>query len=169
MMNREMGRFRGWAVAVAVGAISGALGCGGSTDVDSSGGDASSGHDASGDAQPDAGNDGQTPSDVTVNDGQGPGCPLPPGDYASCESDNDCATAAGGCYCGPQPVYGVSKTHVAAVAACEAEAAASCMLGCMNQPWQVADDGQENPDGGTIKVHCVPWDGGPKSCKTYLE
>ena len=149
-------------------------GCGGTSEAadvhsDASTSDATTGSDASGDTTTgsdaiasDAGPEGS--ADAPVSE-----CPLPPGDYTSCASDDDCAFVAAGCYCGPQPVYGVSKSALGAVGKCEGEAAANCMLGCMNQPWHVTDDGAEDVDGGAIKVRCVPGDGGAKSCRTYLE
>ena len=96
-------------------------------------------------------------------------CPLPPIDTSACVSDVDCTTAARGCYCGQQPVVGVSLGYADAVRRCEAEAAGRCALGCPVALGQVAQDGQSPGDGGAIAVRCERVDGGAgSSCRTYV-
>lgn len=96
-------------------------------------------------------------------------CPLPPIDTASCASDSDCTTVARGCYCGQQPVNGVSRTYAAAVARCEDEARMHCALGCPIALGQVAQDGRSVTDGGTIAVRCVHSDASSVgACTSYV-
>lgn len=84
----------------------------------------------------------------------GPTCPTYTDADKACVSVADCATVALGCYCGSQPVVGVSKTLSDLANACEADAASQCELGCVSGPGQVAEDGNNNADGGTITVKC---------------
>ncbi|MBI5516278.1 MAG: hypothetical protein HY909_21005 [Deltaproteobacteria bacterium] len=95
-----------------------------------------------------------------------PVCPVP-GDTTSCALDGDCAMVARGCYCGQQPVEGVTRGAFAAVAACEAVAAGSCALGCANMPGQRAQDGRSADDGGVLAVRCAR-DGGAGACQTFV-
>ncbi len=81
-------------------------------------------------------------------------CPAYDDTGKACSTAGDCTTVARGCYCGGQPVIGISKSIGAAAAACESDAAAHCALGCANFPGQVAEDGKNNVDGGTITVLC---------------
>jgi hypothetical protein len=101
----------------------------------------------------------------TARDGA-PVCPVP-GDITSCALDGDCAMVARGCYCGQQPVEGVTRGAFAAVAACEAVAAGSCALGCANMPGQRAQDGRSADDGGVLAVRCAR-DGGTGACQTFV-
>jgi hypothetical protein len=87
--------------------------------------------------------------------GDGASCPMT---YSmtdkACATVADCTTVAVGCYCGAQPVIGIAKSISALATACEAESAKTCARGCANSPGQVAEDGQNADDGGTIVVKC---------------
>lgn len=72
----------------------------------------------------------------------------------TCNTASDCTTIAKGCYCGAQPVIGIAKTSAAAAQACEANAGSHCGLGCANFPGRVAEDGNNDADGGAIEVLC---------------
>ena len=72
----------------------------------------------------------------------------------ACNTASDCTTIAKGCYCGAQPVIGISKSAAAAATACEMKASSQCALGCANSPGRVAEDGANDVDGGTIQVLC---------------
>ncbi len=71
-----------------------------------------------------------------------------------CTDESDCAMVARGCYCGAQPVLGISKSSLAAAEACEAAARKTCALGCPNAPGRVSEDGKSDLEGGTISVRC---------------
>ncbi len=95
-------------------------------------------------------------------------CPLPPINTAACTRDSECATAARGCYCGQQPVFGVNVTYRAAVLACEEESQRRCALGCPVTSGQLAQDGQSVAPGSTATVRCVVPDGGTSGeCRTF--
>ncbi len=120
--------------------------------------------DAATDAATDVASDaqGDVASDVAA-------CPLPPIDTSACSVDGDCASVARGCYCGRQPVFGVSRTYLAAVARCEEEARMHCALGCPVMQGQMAQDGRSVTDGGTIAVRCERSDASSVgSCRTYV-
>lgn len=72
----------------------------------------------------------------------------------ACATASDCTTIAKGCYCGAQPVIGISRTAASAATACEMNAASHCALGCANFPGRVAEDGMNDVDGGAIQVQC---------------
>ena len=123
-----------------------------------------------GDGGPDGSttNDGATSSDGAPNDGASSSDGAPSGDaglacgqlggsYESakaCATVSDCTTVARGCYCGAQPVIGIAKSSSSLAQACESKAASQCGLGCANFPGEVAEDGANNVDGGTITVLC---------------
>lgn len=104
--------------------------------------------------------DASPPDSATVDAGVDGGfvCGALGGTYAggvkACASAGDCAMIARGCYCGAQPVIGISKAHLAAAEACEAAARRSCALGCPNAPGRVAEDGRNDLEGGTLAVAC---------------
>lgn len=101
------------------------------------------------------GGGGTTDGSVTTDGGaDAASCPAYDDTNKACTTASDCTTVARGCYCGAQPVIGISKSIGAAAATCEANAAAHCALGCANFPGQVAEDGKNNADGGTITVLC---------------
>jgi hypothetical protein len=81
----------------------------------------------------------------------------------ACTTASDCTTVARGCYCGAQPVIGISKSASAAASACEAMAGSQCALGCPNSPGHVAEDGANDTNGGAIEVLCDA-----KRCHTVL-
>ena len=81
----------------------------------------------------------------------------------ACTTASDCTTVARGCYCGAQPVIGISKSASAAASACEAMAGSKCALGCPSSPGHVAEDGANDADGGAIEVLCDA-----KRCHTVL-
>ena len=72
----------------------------------------------------------------------------------ACKTASDCTTIARQCYCGAQPIIGISKTAAPAATACEMMAGSQCALGCANFPGRVAEDGSNDVDGGTIEVLC---------------
>ncbi len=74
--------------------------------------------------------------------------------HKTCATASDCGMIGRGCYCGSQPILGISKAFLAAADACELKVAKSCALGCPNAPGRVAEDGRNDIDGGTIKVLC---------------
>lgn len=141
--------------AVVLSACAGVYACGGSTTVGTGdgGADASVGNDGSGGADGAATADGGGDEGGTDVDGAA-ACPAYDDTNKACITAADCTTVARGCYCGGQPVIGISKSIGAIAAACEAEAGAHCGLGCANFPGQVAEDGKNNVDGGTIAVLC---------------
>ena len=107
--------------------------------------------------------------DVSTDTGDAPtNCPLPPLDYSACTTDSDCAMYAAGCYCGQQPVSGVSVSNLAAVTRCEDFARMHCALGCAVMEGRAAQDGRSVTDGGTIAVRCEATDAGARSCRTYV-
>jgi hypothetical protein len=81
----------------------------------------------------------------------------------ACNTASDCTTVARSCYCGAQPVIGISKSASAAATACEAMAGSQCALGCANFPGRMAEDGANDGDGGAIEVLCDA-----KRCHTVL-
>jgi len=87
--------------------------------------------------------------------GDGASCPMTytTADKA-CTTVADCTTVAIGCYCGAQPVIGIAKSISALATACELQSGMTCARGCANSPGQVAEDGQNAEDGGTIVVKC---------------
>jgi hypothetical protein len=84
----------------------------------------------------------------------GGACPQYTMSDKTCMTPADCTTVAKGCYCGSQPVIGISKSISTLAASCEAENAKTCALGCANFPGQQAEDGNTTNDGGTIAVLC---------------
>jgi hypothetical protein len=78
-----------------------------------------------------------------------------PGSYSkSCTTVADCTTVAKGCYCGKQPIVGISSGAAKVANTCEQNNQSHCALGCANQAGQVAEDGKSTDDGGTIQVRC---------------
>ncbi len=128
--------------------------CGGTT-TDLGGGGADGGVHADGSSNA----DGASDTDGAATDGAAGtdgalACPAYDDTGKACSTAADCTTVARGCYCGGQPVIGISKSIGAAAAACESDAAAHCALGCANFPGQVAEDGKNTVDGGAITVLC---------------
>lgn len=150
--------------AIAACALASFIACGGTTSTSSGGVSDASADGASSDG---ASTDGASTDGASVDaggDGSDTQCTLLGGTYdKTCGTAADCTTVARGCYCGAQPVIGIAKSAAAAAQACEAKAGRDCALGCANFPGQVAEDGQNNVDGGTIDVAC---DG--NQCKTFL-
>lgn len=94
---------------------------------------------------------------VSADAGAGEGgaaCPTYTDADKTCVSVADCATVAVGCYCGSQPVVGISTTLSDLANACETDAANHCALGCASGPGQVAEDGKNALDGGKLTVKC---------------
>jgi len=90
-----------------------------------------------------------------------------PAGAAVCTVDADCTTVTVGCYCGPQPVNGISRQYAKDAQACEDDAASKCALGCLVEFKMLAQDGQKADPGATIAVHCDRA-GGTGTCKSYL-
>jgi hypothetical protein len=100
---------------------------------------------------------GGTDGGGSTDDGggaDGAACPQYKDADKACMTAADCTTVAKGCYCGSQPVIGISKSISALADACETSNAMNCALGCANFPGQIADDGKTTNDGGTITVLC---------------
>ena len=91
-------------------------------------------------------------------------CPAYDDTGKACMTAADCGMVSKGCHCGAQPVIGVSKSILGDAIACEADAMAHCALGCPSMPGQIAEDGKNNQDGGTITVLCDM-----KKCHTVLQ
>jgi hypothetical protein len=143
-----------------LGLAAGAFGgCVAGSSLDSGDGGVEAGSDA-------ASSDGASSADGATNDAassdggatdSGLACGQLGGNYESakaCSTAADCTTVARGCYCGAQPVIGIAKSSAAVAQACESKAANQCALGCASFPGQVAEDGANNGDGGTIIVKC---------------
>ena len=74
-------------------------------------------------------------------------------------------TVESGCFCGAEPVTGVSRLRAADAQACEAAAASTCALGCANEPGYRAQDGKHVDAVASILVHCDPAN---NTCTTYV-
>jgi hypothetical protein len=89
--------------------------------------------------------------------------------YARCNDATECSFVVGGCHCGNQPAFGVSKVYETAAKTCEAQRANNCGLGCASGLDFVAQDGKTTDRESKIAVRCeVPPDGGAKQCLTYV-
>jgi hypothetical protein len=140
------------ALAVAAGCSGGSYPGGG----DGGGDEGGSGFDASPSDAPSGGDATGTDAGPTT-DGGGVTCGQLGGDYSSakaCTTAGDCTIIAKECYCGAQPIIGIAKTAAPAAASCETKAGSQCALGCANAPGHVAEDGNNDDDGGTIDVQC---------------
>jgi hypothetical protein len=73
----------------------------------------------------------------------------------ACVTLADCAMVYRGCWCGMQPVVGVSVAVYPIALECEKTAAKGCALGCATQSGHKAEDGKTDVPTGTIKVQCV--------------
>jgi hypothetical protein len=152
-------RSSGFGVAVAtvtLAVLLGAPGCGSTVTSSSDGGnpDAPTGDGATTDAPlTDA-----PLTDASGGDGGGDSgltCTLLSNTYdTACGTASDCTTVARGCYCGAQPIIGIAKSAAAEAQACETKSQSQCGLGCANFPGHVAEDGNNDVDGGTIEVLC---------------
>jgi hypothetical protein len=140
------------ALVVLAAACSGAVSNPGPTAANDAGaeggGDSGSANDGG------TGGDGGTAGDGgTVVDG-GAACPQYTAADKACMTPADCTTVAKGCYCGSQPVIGISKSIGAVANECERTNAMNCALGCAISSGQHAEDGNTTDDGGTIAVLC---------------
>ena len=100
-----------------------------------------------------------------AGDDQGYNCKAPPADVAACTTDADCTVVTGGCFCGAQPLTGVSQARAADAQACETAAASMCALGCANQPGYRAQDGNHADSSSMILVRC---NASTSTCTTYV-
>ena len=142
------------ALAVAAGCSGGSYPGGG----DGGGDEGGAGFDASPSDAP-SGGDATSSEGGKNTDGGGGGVTCGPlgGDYTNakaCTTAADCTTIAKQCYCGAQPIIGITKLAAPAAASCEMKAGSQCALGCANAPGHVAEDGNNDDDGGTIGVLC---------------
>jgi hypothetical protein len=139
-------------------AIFPAAGCGGG--FGTVGGDPDGGGSPEGSPHEDGATaDGAVDDSAAITDGSASdgdvACGIKGGTYdKTCASASDCTTVARGCYCGAQPVVGIAKSAGAGAQACETKAGMDCPLGCANFPGHVAEDGQNDEDGGAIQVFC---------------
>jgi hypothetical protein len=103
---------------------------------------------------------------VDSADGGGTGgagsCALGDPAWKACGTADECEPVGLHCYCGAQPVVGITKALSAKAAQCDS--ATPCELGCMSGPGHVAEDGHDDVDGGAIAVRC---NGG--LCTTVIE
>lgn len=152
--------------------------CGGETSTSTDDGGAASDAGAGGEA---AASEGGSALDGSLGDGGasdagtyrcssggGPSSGVP-AEFANCTQPSDCALVKIGCYCGNQPVVGVSRAYVQAAAQCEDQHAASCALGCALGLDLQAQDGKVTTDILEISLKCAPPpDGGAPICQSYV-
>jgi hypothetical protein len=140
----------GAALALVVLGAAASGGCTGGSTLDSGDGGVEGGG-------PDRASGDSSSTDASSGDGStwdgSSGCNYVDG-MKRCNTVADCTLIAHACYCGAQPVIGIAKASESSAQVCESQARSHCALGCASFPGQVAEDGANNEDGGTITVLC---------------
>jgi hypothetical protein len=91
-------------------------------------------------------------------------CPIP-GDFNACGSDEDCDFSKVGCYCGAQPMLGVSTSVKLLVDLCEQAHANSCAQECLQTPGFVTQSSSQIVQDATgVGVRCAG-----SLCITYVK
>lgn len=86
----------------------------------------------------------------------------------TCTQDSDCARLNLGCYCGSQPVVGVSKANEPRMKDCEDARRSTCSLGCAQTADFKAEDQSVTSDRSKINVICLDFGGSSGTCRTYV-
>lgn len=86
----------------------------------------------------------------------------------TCTQDSDCTRLNVGCYCGHQPVVGVSKANESKMKVCEDIRRSACALGCPQATEFEAEDQNVTNDRAKINVICLDVGRSQRTCRTYV-